>query len=147
MNKNFDDWNNQKKRLEEVEKRFLFKTGDIWWCSIGLNLQHEACGKGPEYQRPVLVLKKLSGENFIGIPLSTQRKAGSWFIDITIHEQKRYVLLYQIRMYSTGRFQRRLATIDELDFQRVKEKLEELLELSYHHQSRSFGSVGNPKSN
>ena len=37
--------------------------------------------------------------------------------------------------------------LDEKDFVRVKEKLEALLELSYNHQSRSSGSVGNPKSN
>lgn len=32
------------------------------------------------------------------------------------------------------------------DFDLVKEKLEALLELSDHHQSRNSGSVGNPKS-
>jgi len=147
MKKDFDQWNNKKKQLEQIEEKFLFKTGDIWWCSVGLNVKVESCGKGQDYQRPVLVLKKLSAVSFIGIPLSTQRKTGSWFIDITIHGEKRYALLYQIRMFSTNRFQRRLASLDESDLTRVKEKLESLLELSNHHQSRSPGSVGNPKSN
>ncbi len=147
MQKDFDDWNIKKKDLEEVTDKFLFKTGDIWWCSVGLNIKTESCGKGENYQRPVLVLKKLSAESFIGIPLSTQEKIGSWFADITIHGEKRYALLYQIRMFSANRFQRRLATLDDADVLRVKEKLEALLELSNHHQSRSSGSVGNPKSN
>ncbi len=142
MKKDFDTWNAKKKKLEEVSEKFLFKTGDIWWCSVGLNVRVESCGKGENYQRPVLVLKKLSAESFIGIPLSTQEKVGSWFIDITVRGEKRYALLYQIRMFSTSRFQRRFATLDDTDFSRVKQKLEALLELSNHHQSRSPGSVG-----
>ena len=147
MQKDFDQWNTKKKSLEEVEKKFLFKTGDIWWCSVGLNIKAESCGKGDDFQRPVLVLKKLSATSFIGIPLSTQEKTGTWFTEITISGEKRWALLYQVRMFSTNRFQRRLATLDDKDFVRVKEKLEALLELSNHHQSRSSGSVGNPKSN
>jgi hypothetical protein len=50
-------------------------------------------------------------------------------------------------MFNTNRFQRRLATLDDVDFARVKEKLEVLLGLFNHHQSDGSGSVGNPKSN
>ncbi len=146
MKKDFDQWNIKKKSLEIQEKKFFFKTGDIWWCSVGLNVRSESCGKGEEYQRPVLVLRKLSSDSFIGIPLSTQKKEGSWFCEIDINGEPRYALLYQIRMFHTARFQRRLAALDEGDFNQVKEKLEALLELSNHHQSRSPGSVGNPKS-
>lgn len=129
MNKDFDHWNTKKKKLEEVKDKFLFKQGDIWWCSVGLNIRTESCGKGENYQRPVLILKKLSSESFIGIPLSTKEKIGSWFIDITIRGEKRYGLLYQIRMFSTNRFQHRFAALDEADFKRIKEKLKALLEL------------------
>ncbi len=130
MNKNFDVWNTFKKSLEQKQTQYLFKTGDIWWCSVGLNIKSESCGKGLEFQRPVLVLKKLSKENFIGIPLSTQVKKGSWFCAITIHGKKRYALLYQIRMSHSNCFQRRLAALDEKDLIIIKEKLEALLELS-----------------
>ena len=130
MEKDFDAWNVKKKELEVLDKKFLFKTGDIWWCSVGLNVKAESCGKGDEYQRPILILKKLSSGSCIGIPLSTQEKVGSWFTDITIHGEKRYALLYQIRMFSANRFQRRLASLDYADMSRVKEKLKQLLELS-----------------
>ena len=129
MEKDFDKWNSKKKELEKLSKKFLFRTGDIWWCSIGLNVKAESCGKGEDYQRPVLVLRKLSGENFIGIPLSSRKKEGTWFCEITVHGEKRYALLYQIRMFSINRFQRRLALLDETDLKKVKEKLEALLEL------------------
>ncbi len=45
MKKDFDNWNTKKKELEEVKEKFLFKTGDIWWCSVGLNVKAESCGK------------------------------------------------------------------------------------------------------
>ena len=142
MEKDFDAWNAKKKKLETRTERFLFKTGDIWWCSVGLNVQTESCGKGEHFHRPVLVLKKLSGNSFVGIPISTQEKTGSWFVDITVHGEKRYALLYQIRMFNTNRFQRRFAALDDTDMRRVKEKLEALLELSNHHRNKSPGSVG-----
>ena len=70
MEKDFDKWNLKKKELENSSEKFFFKTGEIWWCSVGLNVKTESCGKGEDYQRPVLILRKLSQENFIGIPLS-----------------------------------------------------------------------------
>ena len=129
MQKDFDKWNLKKKKLDKLSKKFLFKTGDIWWCSVGLNIKTESCGKGEDYQRPVLVLRKLSAESFVGVPLSSKKKEGTWFCEITVHEEKRYALLYQIRMFSTNRFQRRLATLDDTDFRKVKEKIKALLEL------------------
>jgi mRNA-degrading endonuclease toxin of MazEF toxin-antitoxin module len=147
MKKDFDNWNNRKKELESKDADLLFKTGDIWWCSVGVNVKEESCGKGETFRRPVLVIRKLSKKSFVGIPLSTQKKVGTWFCDISILEETQYVLLYQIRMFSVNRLQRRLTTLDDKDFSRVKEKLEALLELSHNHQSRSSGSVGNPKSN
>ena len=129
MQKDFNGWNIKKKKLEEIKDKFLFKQGDVWWCSVGLNIRTESCGKGENYQRPVIVLKKLSSESFIGIPLSTKEKTGTWFIDIAIHEEKRYALLYQIRMFHANRLQRRFTALDGNDFGRVKEKLKALLEL------------------
>ena len=130
MNKDFNTWNIKKQEIEQRDERFLFKQGDIWWCSIGLNIQSESCGKGENYHRPVLVIKKLSGDSFLGIPLSSKHKTGTWFTDITIHNETRCALLYQIRMFHTNRLQRRLATLDSNDFKNVKEKLAVLLELS-----------------
>ena len=147
MKKDFEKWNKEKQRLEKSEKKFLFKTGDIWWCSVGLNIKTESCGKGETFRRPVLVLQKLSSDSFIGLPLSTQKKEGSWFCEINVLNRTQYVLLYQIKMFSTNRFQRRLATLEEKDFNFVKEKLETLLKLSNNHQSFNSESVGNPKSN
>ena len=130
MEKDFDRWNDKKKSLETMRKSFLFKQGEVWWCSIGINVAEESCGKGDFFGRPVLVLKKLSSKSYIGVPLSTKIKTGSWFTDVQVQGKPSSALLYQVRMFSTNRFQRRLTTLDRADFARVKEKLEILLELS-----------------
>ncbi len=129
MQKDFDIWNEKKKELERRNDQFLFKEGDIWWCSIGVNIKDESCGKGYDYQRPVLILKKLSSYLFIGIPLSTQKKQGTWFEQIFIYKGERTALLYQIRMFHTNRFQHRLAILDQHEFSRIKEKTKQLLGL------------------
>ena len=54
-----------------------------------------------------------------------------WLVyDKKVHGQVQYALLYQLRMLSTSRFQRRLTTLDSKDFLKVKEKLEQLLGFS-----------------
>lgn len=130
MQKDFDKWNDIKKELDKKDSRFFFKEGEIWWMSVGLNIAKESCGKGEIFRRPVLVLRKLSSDMFIGLPLSSKEKTGTWFADITVGDDRRTVLLYQIRTFSTNRFESRLTTLDDNDFKKVKEKLEFLLKFS-----------------
>ena len=128
----YNSWNSKKQSLED-DRRFTaiyFKPGDVWWCSIGLNLGSEVLGKGPEFRRPVLVLRKLSSDLCVVLPLTSKSKLGTRFVDITLHGETRWVMLYQIRALHKKRFQRKLGQLDGTDFQRVKEKLEVLLELS-----------------
>ena len=142
----YDLWNDQKKVLAEGNRRFLFKEGEIWWCSLGVNVGTESFGKGETFRRPILIIKKLSSESCIAVPLTSKEKKGTWFQEITLPEGKRWVMLYQIRMVHIKRFQRRMSILDNRDFISVKEKLKALLELSSdHHPAFQQGSVGNPK--
>lgn len=129
MQKDFDKWNSIKKELENKQQKFFFKEGEIWWMSVGVNVGNESCGKGEIFRRPVLILRKLSSNNFIGVPLSTKNKIGNWFTNVSVNNENIIVLLYQIRMFSINRFQRRLSSLDDNDFKNVKEKLKLLLEL------------------
>lgn len=132
LDKLYDTWNHNKKLLSKESRKILFKEGDIWWCSLGINLGTESFGKGKTFHRPVLVIKKLSRDSCIVIPLTTKEKMGTWFEEITIHGERRWAMVYQIRMLHTKRFQRRIATLDYFYFMKVKEKLEELLEFNHH---------------
>jgi UDP-N-acetylbacillosamine transaminase len=129
MEKDFDEWNVVKKELSKKEEKFFFKEGDIWWVSLGKNLGTESYGKGEIFRRPVLVIKKLNSNSCIVLPLTSKFKNGTWFTDISFQNETKTVLLYQIKMINTKRFQRRLGVLDDNDFKKVKEKLKFLLEL------------------
>ena len=112
-----------------------FNERDIWWCAVGINIGSESFGKGKFFRRPILVIKKLSTELCIGLPLTSKKKDGSWFVDITMEDETRWVMLYQIRVFHKKRFQYKITELSQSDFRRVKEKLETLLELSENHHS------------
>ncbi len=60
MQKDFDKWNEKKKKLDVrvIEETLFFKEAEVWWIHIGLNIGFETNGKGEEFTRPVLILKK-----------------------------------------------------------------------------------------
>ncbi len=72
----YDHWNFRKKSLSHTHKKPFFKEGEVWWCSIGINLGTEAKGKGEMFTRPVLIIKKLSSEACIVLPITTQENTG-----------------------------------------------------------------------
>ena len=129
MYKDFDKWNEIKKMVDIRAEKFYFHEGEIWCCSIGLNIADESCGKGVTFRRPVLILKKLSKTTFIGIPLSTKSKFGTWFTAVKVNNTLQCFLLYQIRMFSINRFQRRLAALNPNELIYIKTKLRNLLSL------------------
>ncbi len=69
MYKDFDNWNEKKKAIEGRFSNIIFRERDIWWCSVGINVGNESCGKGKDFQRPVIILKKLNQNSFIGLCL------------------------------------------------------------------------------
>lgn len=129
MEKDFDSWNEQKKILEQIQSDIYFSEWDIWWCSVGLNIKSETCGKWESFRRPILVLTKLSHDTCIAIPLSSQKKVWSWFALCDLQWVERTALLYQIRMIHKNRFQRKIGQLDEKDFENIKKELKQLLKL------------------
>ena len=126
----YDEWNSLKKKISVVSKDVQFKEGEVWWCSVGYNVGTESFGKGIDFARPVLIIKKLSHNACICIPLTTKVKNGTWFVKISTFKIERYAMLHQIRMLHSKRFQRMIFSVDAACFLEVKEKLKILLELS-----------------
>ncbi|OGG87391.1 hypothetical protein A3B87_00770 [Candidatus Kuenenbacteria bacterium RIFCSPHIGHO2_02_FULL_39_13] len=117
----FDHWNEVKKKLHQKEKEVeFFKERQIWWCSIGQNLGSESYGKGATFSRPVLIFKKLSQRTFLGIPLTSKTKPGSWYVTIRHRSREITALLNQIRIYDKKRLANRFGEIDDEDFRRIK---------------------------
>ncbi len=113
-------WCVRKIEIHTKNNDVLFRQGDVWWCSVGINIGHEAYGKGVGFTRPVLVLKKLSRGLFFGLPLTSQNKKGTWYIEIEIKGEKSFVVLSQARVFDTRRLIDRIVTLKPDQFERIK---------------------------
>ena len=114
--KSFKEWFKLKISLWGKESKVVFKQGDIWWCSLGVNLGEEIFGKGTKFTRPVLVFRKFTSNSFLGLPLTTQEKHGSWYVEIETNGVKRWALLNQIRILDKKRLTNKISEVDKVDF-------------------------------
>ena len=126
----FDKWNQQKQMLDMNKRKIFFKEGEIWWCSIGMNIGNETYGKGDSFMRPVVILKKLTQDSCVVLPITTQSQIGTWYFNIDSYKLKRLVMMHQIRFISTNRLDRRQAEIPEAEFAKLKKSVAQLLGLS-----------------
>jgi len=123
----FDNWNEVKKKLHQQKREAqFFKERQIWWCSIGQNLGSENYGKGETFTRPILIYRKLSDRIFLGIPLTTKIKSGSWYVAIRQNNIVINAQLHQIRIYDKKRLRNKVGEVDDEDFARIKKGFESL---------------------
>ena len=80
MSKKFDGWNEVKKQTEQADNIPQFKACEIYHAKIGENIGFEQSGKGDDFVRPVLIVKRLTKDMFFGVPLSTTTREGSFFV-------------------------------------------------------------------
>lgn len=125
--KNFDEWNELKKKLEEKEIDVVFKRGSIWWCSFGLNIGVEQDGKNEFHERPALVIRKFSKYSCLCVPLSSSNKNNPYYIKLDSSKYESYAIISQIRLVSTKRFLRKIETIDQKDLRLVLNALHKVI--------------------
>ena len=104
-----------------------FNEREIWWCYVGENIGIEICGKGEEFKRPVLIIRKLDRYSFIGIPLTRTIRFGSWYESITVNNISNSVILSQIRHFDYRRMHSKILTLPNEDFLRIKKRLHQLI--------------------
>ena len=119
--KRFLEWIKLKEKLHNSAfKPPLITEGDIWWVSIGENVGKEINGKSGLFSRPVLVFRKLSRETFLGLPLTTQKIKGTWYVSIRHNDRNVVVILAQARVFDVKRLSNRIGSIDDADMKKVK---------------------------
>lgn len=119
--KKFKTWIDLKSKLHNVTAKPPFiSEGEVWWCSLGENIGSEINGKSELFSRPVLVFKKLSRENFFGIPMTSQIKNGTWYVKIVVGGKESCAILAQARNLSVKRLSTKLYELDEVDMQKIK---------------------------
>lgn len=118
--KNFNDWNEVKKKTESENNRF-YKEREIWWCRFGLNIGTEQNGKGREYTRPCLVILGFGPDACLVAPLTTSRKIHSLRIDIGLIENSpAKINISQMKVIDTKRLVKRICSLNQKDFENIR---------------------------
>jgi len=139
LKEKFDKWNLLKQKIE-VKKPVQFRQGQIYFMSVGQNIGFEVYGKKDLYLRPVLVYRKLSKRTFIGIPLSSKEKEGSYFFSFRYTEKTiSTALLNQIRVFDIKRSEYYDGYINVSDFGKLKKKLLDLLDVTPNPKGKGSG--------
>ena len=121
-----DKWNTLKGDLHILGRRPKFATGEIWWASFGDNMGVEINGKHEFYSRPVYIFKKLSSLGFLGVPLTSQNKTGSWYVPFYFNGRFENAILAQIKVMSVYRLYDRIGELDDKNIVRIKEGFQKL---------------------
>ena len=126
MNKDFDAWNKIKKETNIKQLPPLFSEREIWWCTLGINIGSEEDGKGINYLRPVLVLRKFNKGIFYGLPITSKAKDDEFHISINSGEIKGSIILSQMRLIDSKRLSHLAGKITSDELKKVKKKLKAL---------------------
>ena len=131
MRDDFLRWIKIKIELDDLRRLPSIKEGEIWWCSVGRNVGVEINGKGKVFTRPVLIYKKLSCFGFMGIPLTSKKHVGSWYVEFVFKERTSLAALAQARVFSVSRLHKRMGTISVNDFELIAEGFNRLYLKNY----------------
>ncbi|MBQ6127564.1 type II toxin-antitoxin system PemK/MazF family toxin [Candidatus Saccharibacteria bacterium] len=118
--KHFKQWIDLKSRLHFGASSPKISEGDIWWCGCGENVGVEINGKSSRFSRPVLIMKKLSSQGFMGIPLTSQKKTGSWYAKFVFLDKEQFAAVCQARVMSSSRLYSKIGQIPLSDLSIVK---------------------------
>jgi mRNA interferase MazF len=130
MQKDFDNWNEKKKNINEAGESKLYHARELWWCSLGMNVGSEEDGTGKEYERPILILKGLGPKICIVLPLTTSKSRHPMRVPIgTIDSagKENSVIISQIKVIDTKRLIDRIGFLDTEKFEEVRKTIKGIL--------------------
>ncbi len=104
MEKNFNEWNALKQKLDIKINNLNFKERDIWWCSIGININL-----------------------FFGIPLTTKIKENKFYHKIKFKNNEQCAMLSQLKIFESKRMRSRMGDLPHGQFNEIRKKLAEII--------------------
>jgi mRNA interferase MazF len=128
MEKNFDQWNEAKKRLNNLPIGRFYRPGEIWWCAIGINIGSEQDGTGVNFDRPIVIIRGFNKQALFGVLLTGKKKQGTYYHYLgKIRGRDNSAILSQIRLIDSKRLIRRMGVLDKDIFKRLCEELKQIL--------------------
>jgi len=129
----FDKWNEIKKDTQNKDFIFTVKPREIYWVKIGQNIGSEEYGKGEIFSRPVIIVRQLTSDLFIGIPTTTSiKKDNDYFQNIKYIDNKKnninsIAMIYQFKTFSKKRVTSKIGKLSLDEFEKVHNKMVKLL--------------------
>ncbi|NPA55866.1 MAG: adenylyl-sulfate kinase [Epsilonproteobacteria bacterium] len=128
----FDSWNEIKKQTDNIQRKITIKPREIYWVKVGYNIGMEIYGKGDNFARPVIVVKRLTKDLFFGIPLSMQIKQGDYFYTFEYVNKERGLLqnsalLLQAKIFSVKRIMNKSGMINKNDFDEIIKRFNQMI--------------------
>jgi len=128
----YDKWNQIKKETVKNNRKLTIKPREIFWVKIGHNIGDEEFGKGEIFSRPVIVVRQLTSDLFIGIPTTTtQKEENDYFHPFEFQTKKgiskNSAMLLQLRVFSKKRITDKIGKLNQEDFKKIQEKVVSLI--------------------
>ena len=135
MEKDYRVWTPLKKTLNnDDEPRLFFHEREIWYCHLGENIGFEQDGRGDQFLRPLVIIRKFNNDIFWGVPLTRTQKDLPFYFTFAIqsatgtndHDMSTAVLS-QVRLVDAKRLRRMIGYISEKELALLRKKLKALL--------------------
>lgn len=120
--KDFDNWNSLKKKINNLNKDLFFKEREVWWLRLGVNVGHELDGKGCEYARPFLILKKTGKYTFLALPFTRSKKNRKEHVVVDFKGTRSTIVLSGIRVFDYRRLMKKMGRINSDTFHRIEKE-------------------------
>ena len=128
IEKDFNSWNKQKKKIHNLGENKFYHSRDIWWCDLGVNIGFEQDGTGINNRRPVLILKGLSQNTCLVIPLTASASQHPMRIFLGIvGNKKASAIISQIRLIDTKRLVRKIGVVGKKKFAEIRKAVKKLI--------------------
>ncbi len=133
MQKDFRQWHQKKETINDISKPPFFHERDIWFCHLGANVGFEQDGRGDDFLRPVVVIRKFNNQIFWAIPLTKaskkiNKKTEKYYFSFSfISNVQSVAILSQIRLIDAKRLGRHIGVMTEDQFRELTKKLKALM--------------------
>jgi mRNA-degrading endonuclease toxin of MazEF toxin-antitoxin module len=117
----FLNWIKLKFKIQQNTYRTLFKEGEVWWANLGQNIGDEENGKGVNYMRPAIVIKKYNRNLCLIVPTSSQIKENKYYFKIKYNGQYYSALVSQLRTVDSKRFRKKIAELPKKELADLKQ--------------------------
>lgn len=129
MQKDFDGWNEQKKKTNASEDYLpLYYEREVRWCRLGVNIGFEQDGTGKGYSRPVVILKGFSRHVCLVIPLTTSTKKNKYHVAVgKIEDIEAVAIISQLRLIDSRRLDQHIGVVDKETFKGMRKAVKDML--------------------